>query len=319
MADRWSDERDSEWRNRDWERSERYGRGRESDDARRRTDEGRSFGPEQRPQDRWPDGDRDRVFGERGGHPADRWSPGEAYGPVRRGYRVSEERGARDGWDRDEARYDSVRGRQPPWRYGGDYAAQEDSRWAYERDEARTYGWADHHPDHETPNVRGGRGDPGRSWWDRTKDQFAAMFGDDDAERRARWDRQMGDHRGRGPSSYSRPDERINDEVHQRLTDDPWVDATDIQVVVQNGEVTLNGAVSDREAKRRAERCVEDIFGVKHVQNNLRAQDAASRNPLTSPGRGFGDNGVQSQGLTGQADDADKVADQAIKDPTRRL
>lgn len=183
----------------------------------------------------------------------------------------------------------------------------------------RSQGWRGRdHDDHNPPNVRGGRGDEGRSWWDRAKNQVASFFGDEDAERRAAWDRQTHDyrtdtHRGRGPKGYKRSDDRISEEVHQRLTDDPWVDATHIDVEVKDCEVTLSGTVDDREERRRAERCVEDIWGVTHVQNNLRVQprhgqtddnpregagsmlgrgssDTSSNNPVTGTGRGFGDN-----------------------------
>lgn len=134
--------------------------------------------------------------------------------------------------------------------------------------------------DHHVPNVREGRGEGGRTWWDRAKTSVAAMFGDEEAERRHEWDRQMyGQHRGRGPKGYTRSDERISDDVHQRLTDDPWVDASDIEVLVAAGEVTLTGTVSDRDEKRRAERCIEDVSGVHHVQNNLRLRYGA-QNPL---------------------------------------
>ena len=99
-------------------------------------------------------------------------------------------------------------------------------------------------------------------------------------------------HRGRGPKGYKRSDERVSEDAHQRLTDDPWLDASSINVSVSGGEVTLSGTVSSREAKHRAERVVEDISGVNHVQNNLRVE---AGNYFTSPGRGFGDNAQQAQ------------------------
>lgn len=99
-------------------------------------------------------------------------------------------------------------------------------------------------------------------------------------------------HRGRGPKNYARSDERINEEVHERLTDDSWLDASNINVSVSGGEVTLSGTVENREAKHRAERIVEDLSGVKHVQNNLRI---AETSPLTGSGRGFGDSMVDEQ------------------------
>jgi hypothetical protein len=78
------------------------------------------------------------------------------------------------------------------------------------------------------------------------------------------------EHRGRGPKDYTRSDERIHEDVCQRLTDDPWVDASEIEVAVSNSEVTLSGTVENRETRRRAEDCAESVQGVTHVQNNIR-------------------------------------------------
>jgi len=78
--------------------------------------------------------------------------------------------------------------------------------------------------------------------------------------------------RGLGPKGYKRSDERISEDAHERLTDDPWLDATEITVAVSGGEVTLSGTVTSREAKHRAERLVEYVGGVRHVQNNLRIE-----------------------------------------------
>ncbi len=75
---------------------------------------------------------------------------------------------------------------------------------------------------------------------------------------------------------YVRSDERIRDDANDKLTDDWRVDASNVTVSVKDGEVTLNGTVASREAKRRAEDVVDDISGVKHVQNNLRVQTATA-------------------------------------------
>ncbi len=79
-----------------------------------------------------------------------------------------------------------------------------------------------------------------------------------------------GPHRGVGPKGYVRSDERIRELVCDDLMDDPWVDASGIEVAVKDGEVTLSGTVSDRDAKRWAEDAAEHVGGVRHVQNNLR-------------------------------------------------
>jgi hypothetical protein len=84
--------------------------------------------------------------------------------------------------------------------------------------------------------------------------------------------RRDADHRGKGPRGYRRSDARIEEEVNERLTADRWVDATDVSVSVAEGEVTLNGTVDSRRAKRQAEECADAVAGVKHVQNNLRVQ-----------------------------------------------
>jgi hypothetical protein len=80
------------------------------------------------------------------------------------------------------------------------------------------------------------------------------------------------DHRGRGPKGYRRSDERILEDVNDRLTEDPRVDASEIQVDVQGGEVTLTGTVGSREERRRAEDVAEGASGVTYVMNNLRVR-----------------------------------------------
>jgi osmotically-inducible protein OsmY len=106
-----------------------------------------------------------------------------------------------------------------------------------------------------------------RDWWDRTKDEVRSWMGDSEAEHR----RQV-DHSGRGPKGYTRSDERIREEVSDRLMADWGVDATDIEVTVASAEVTLSGTVDGRESKRRAENIAAGVLGVADVQNNLRVR-----------------------------------------------
>jgi hypothetical protein len=75
---------------------------------------------------------------------------------------------------------------------------------------------------------------------------------------------------GRGPKGYKRSDDRIREEVSDRLMDDHAVDASDITVEVKDGAVTLAGTVPDREQKHRAEELVERVNGVTYVNLNLR-------------------------------------------------
>jgi hypothetical protein len=123
-----------------------------------------------------------------------------------------------------------------------------------------------------TPTPEEGVGRGGRGWDERSAP--GAWFGRAPADswRDDRARHAEGPHRGRGPKGYSRSAERIREDVSDRLTDDPHLDASDIEVAVDGTEVTLTGFVDSRGAKRRAEDCADDVTGVTHVQNNLRVR-----------------------------------------------
>jgi hypothetical protein len=72
--------------------------------------------------------------------------------------------------------------------------------------------------------------------------------------------------RRRGPS-----DRVLWAVICERLQDERRLDLRDVEVLVENGEVTLNGSVHHKGDKRRIED-VADIDGVHHVQNNLRVR-----------------------------------------------
>lgn len=76
-------------------------------------------------------------------------------------------------------------------------------------------------------------------------------------------------HYGRGPKSYQRSDDRIRDEICERLYRSSLIDASDVEVEVNQCEVTLTGTVANRDEKRHAEDVAEDVFGVTDVHNNI--------------------------------------------------
>ncbi len=84
------------------------------------------------------------------------------------------------------------------------------------------------------------------------------------------WGRGKGIFSGQGPKNYVRADERIREDACERLAYHPYIDASDIEVFVNDGEITLRGTVDSRMVKRAAEECVEHVRGVKDVHNQLR-------------------------------------------------
>lgn len=135
-----------------------------------------------------------------------------------------------------------------------------------------------------------------RGFLQRAGDEVASWFGDDDAARRREQD-----HRGRGPADYTRSDERIREDANDRLTEDWRIDASRISVAVKDGEITLSGTVTRREDKRRAEDIVEDLSGVKHVQNNLRVEQAPAWGGSSGTSAGSGSASAFGSSSTGAA------------------
>jgi hypothetical protein len=92
--------------------------------------------------------------------------------------------------------------------------------------------------------------------------------------------RRAGNCAGLGPKGYRRPDDRVCDDICRRLTDDPHVDATGIDVKVEGGLAELSGTVADRFAKRRAEDIAWEMEGVCDVQNRIRIQQHGGGGPV---------------------------------------
>lgn len=139
--------------------------------------------------------------------------------------------------------------------------------WAYDRDRGRPYrrhaedrSEAERHDDRRPDGDRydreryEDRREP-RSWMDRAGDFLAGR--DEGASRSRR----------RGPS-----DRVLWTVIVQRLKAHRGLDLHDVEVIVEDAEVTLNGTVRRKEEKRRIED-IADVDGVRHLQNNLRVRD----------------------------------------------
>ena len=64
-------------------------------------------------------------------------------------------------------------------------------------------------------------------------------------------------------------DTAIHTKVKTALVNDPVVSGTAINVDVERGVVTLNGAVNGEVEKRKAEDIARGVSGVRSVQNNI--------------------------------------------------
>lgn len=74
---------------------------------------------------------------------------------------------------------------------------------------------------------------------------------------------------GRGPKGYLRSDDRIREDVCERLSENDEVDASEIEVLVSNRKVTLTGSVQNRRMKHIAEDLAEAVSGVDDVDNRI--------------------------------------------------
>jgi osmotically-inducible protein OsmY len=120
--------------------------------------------------------------------------------------------------------------------------------------------------------------DRDRTWLNRAGDEVLSWMGDDYATRRRRND--DASHRGKGPKNFKRTDDRIKELINDSLTDDWQIDASDIEVNVQNGEVILSGYVNDRAQKRKAENLVENVSGVTQIENRIKINRPAPQGSL---------------------------------------
>jgi hypothetical protein len=93
----------------------------------------------------------------------------------------------------------------------------------------------------------------------------------------AQWSGYSGSqHAGRGPKGYKRSDERLKEDISERLMNSGHIDAGEVSVEVQNGKVTLEGTVPDRRMKHQIEDLVDNCLGVQDIDNRVRVSRGES-------------------------------------------
>ena len=110
-------------------------------------------------------------------------------------------------------------------------------------------------------------------WWDKDRQGGSSWMRENKENRIPIGNRNYpikGEHRGKGPKGYQRSDERIKEDVCDRLSDDDMLDASEIEVDVAGSEVILSGMVLSREARRHAEDIADSVSGVRNIENRIR-------------------------------------------------
>lgn len=158
-------------------------------------------------------------------------------------------------WDHPDYQRQWRNYRKPHLDYGWErlYEGQ-----GYDWEERPAYGWE--RPGFKWQRGASGYGRPNYGWgrpgdWEEREDFY-----------------RDGPYVGRGPKGYGRSDEFIREDVCERLTQDPWIDASEIEVEVRDGVVTLKGTVDSRQTKRTAEEVIDSVAGIKDVANQLRVR-----------------------------------------------
>src|SRR5262245_43070056 len=174
---------------------------------------------------------------------------------------------SRYGYGRSGYESEPYRGRYAGRYYNEPYGSYDYGRYDFGERSREPYYGRDYEGRSREPYYRGPyrRGGEERGFFERAGDEIRSWFGDEDAERRRRLDERRRGNAGRGPRGYRRSDERIREDVNDRLTDDWYIDASDIEVSVNNGMIILTGRVNGREEKRRAEDIIESVSGVTDV------------------------------------------------------
>jgi CBS domain-containing protein len=219
-------------------------------------------------------GERDAGYGHGGG--AQERSRGGGHGGAGQAWQGSGAHDGGRGWSgTGQGEPGGRRGRPGPGRHWAD-EAWSDASWS-ERDR----GGGGERAGYTGPSETGWRSGAGYGSGYGSGYGAGAVAGGDDRGSPSRWGSGgavgwgggmtgAAQGRNRGPKGWQRSDERIHDDVCERLSAERDVDPSEVTVQVSAGTVTLTGSVSDRVMKYRIEDVVDGCSGVRDVDNRLR-------------------------------------------------
>ena len=216
-----------------------------------------------------------RMGWQREPYPRNAWNPEPQYG--REGRQRGQQRGRGYGGGQFGGEYEGSR-------YGGSQYGGQSGRGSYGSMGSPTSSRRGYSSFGE-PNFHGGRDERDEETWNRSGSEWSGMSqGFGRSEQRSM---SSGSSRtNRGPKNYKRSDERIKEDVCDRLSQSD-LNCEDVEINVKNGEVTLTGTTDSGHERREIERVAETIPGVQDVTNQIRIKRETSRtgDSRTSEGR----------------------------------
>ena len=75
-----------------------------------------------------------------------------------------------------------------------------------------------------------------------------------------------------GPKGYQRSDERLREDISERLMEAQHLDSSEVTVEVSGAKVVLDGTVPERRMKHAIEDLVDACPGVQDLENRIRAK-----------------------------------------------
>lgn len=190
----------------------------------------------------------------------------------------------------------------------GEYEGQRGGRERYGYREDESWGGSQRDWQGSEGGQWGQRGGPGREDWredygsgrTRELDEGRVQFGrgrreqgygglgsqgmEEQGYRSYRQAGGYGGQQGRGPKGYQRSDERIREEICERLTRDDFIDASEVTVEVKERKVILSGTVPERNMKHAIEDIADHCSGVQDVENQIRVAHGGDTQSAQQPG-----------------------------------
>lgn len=148
---------------------------------------------------------------------------------------------------------------RPDWRSEGEGSPYEPFEPGHPREEGTTFGWG--------PSPRYlGTGFPGRGGPGFTGGDYGFGSGSLEPDWRA------GRRYPPGPKGYQRSDERLREDISERLMQARYIDSSDVTVEVSGAKVVLEGTVPERRMKHAIEDLADACPGVQDIENRIRVR-----------------------------------------------